>query len=134
MKPIYTATHDEQALAQEWHDGQGSALYAVASTGSLTPGAEWRDTPRGRADLAHGLYRELWRDAIDADAAGLDDHHAIMVEWLRKLENLTDTLEELADDDDELKAIADTAAGDYCSTCDIPACDGQCANVSKVEA
>ena len=98
MKPIYTATHDEQALAQEWHDGQGSALYAVGSTGSLMPGAEWQDTPRGRANLAHGLYRELWRTANDAEVAGLDDHYAIMVEWLRKLENLTDTLEELADD------------------------------------
>jgi mannose/cellobiose epimerase-like protein (N-acyl-D-glucosamine 2-epimerase family) len=28
-------------IASEWHGGQGSALYALSSSGTITPGVEW---------------------------------------------------------------------------------------------
>jgi len=54
-------------LCKSWHGGQSSMLYAIASTGNLTPGSRrpcdcdgtpWTDT-QWRASLYSDLYREL---------------------------------------------------------------------------
>lgn len=59
--PIYTATADERRLATDWHGGQTSMLYAVASTGVLSRGSE--GYRRGRTD-------EEWSADLLADLAG----------------------------------------------------------------
>ena len=64
-------------MAVDWHGGQASMLYAIASTGSLSRGtmmpydvdtvAEWN------ADLLDRLHGELVRTAQEADEHSDDD-------------------------------------------------------------
>lgn len=48
-------------VASQWHDGQGSALYAFSSSGHVDRGALERETERGRTTCArhHSAGRAL---------------------------------------------------------------------------
>jgi hypothetical protein len=74
QEPVHEPTAEQVKLACDWHGGQSSMLYAVASTGALKRGtvqpygsvtvAEWN------VDLLDRLHGELVRTAQEAD-----DHH-----------------------------------------------------------
>lgn len=86
-------TRREVALAADWHGGQASMLYAVASTGVLSLGtrrpvdcatdAEWADHLRNRLCAELREVRALavqGGDGMVAGVAGL---------WLRRLDPAT---------------------------------------------
>ena len=52
---VYQPTGEEVQFAKDWHGGQASMLYAIASTGSLSCA---RDDVEPQ-DLLHSLYVEL---------------------------------------------------------------------------
>jgi hypothetical protein len=74
---IHEPTGEQVTLACDWHGGQASMLYAIASTGALSRGtmmpydvdtvAEWN------ADLLGRLHGELVRTAQEADEHSDDD-------------------------------------------------------------
>ena len=100
MNPIYTPTEREHALAVDWHGGQASMLYAIASTGALTRGpirpAGCETTEDHDADLAWRLWRELCEVVAIADNEGSPDLDTL-TEWKAKADRLADTLLEVAD-------------------------------------
>jgi hypothetical protein len=73
-RTILEVSPEQLDLANDWHGGQASMLYAIASTGALSRGtvrpydvgtvAEWN------VDLLGRLHGELVRTAQEAD-----DHH-----------------------------------------------------------
>lgn len=84
-RTVYRATEAEVTLASEWHGGQASMLYAVASTGALSLGtrrpagcdtdAEWAEY------LRDTLARELREVCSLADAWD----QAVATAWLAEL-------------------------------------------------
>ena len=96
MKPIYTATDAERRIAQDWHGGQVTMLYAVASTGTLTPGSAAYDTPESRWNLAATLgaeLRDVLREIPGASFISHDADTATVEAWRVKIDALTDELE-----------------------------------------
>ena len=60
-----------RAIAADWHGGQGSALYAIASTSGLTPSHRWasdRD-PIYWLDTLERLWQRLSSGLLDPIAA-----------------------------------------------------------------
>jgi hypothetical protein len=70
VKPV--AVPDEiKAIAADWHGGQASMLYAVASTGGLTPPPRYANfTEADQADHMWGLWHSLDKELSDPLAAG----------------------------------------------------------------
>jgi|GEM_PF-3254764 len=94
--PVYIATGEEVYLAQQYHGGQSSMLYAVASTGALTPGNLYRDTLEERANLARWLWlevREALRDAWSGDSFDPAPDVDTLEAWAAKLYALSEDLE-----------------------------------------
>jgi len=64
-------------LAREWHDGQNSMLYAIASTGGLTRGSIKPSHCETNAEWQMELVSHLWCDLKkcydDAEWHGMDD-------------------------------------------------------------
>ena len=89
-QPIYEATDEELTLAQDWHGGQASMLYAVASTGALTRGSMqpiYVDTDEEwNAALLHTLIREL----TTCEMVDYPDDDEVRDEWIAKLDALTE--------------------------------------------
>jgi hypothetical protein len=94
---IIREVSDEQLqLARAWHGGQGSMLYAVASTGSLSLGSRrplvWDE---GFADPVTNDPDCGWRPATDREwADALVDQ---LVTELRSVERSADLAEEIED-------------------------------------
>lgn len=84
---IYTATERERRLASEWHGGQASMLYAVASTGALSTGSASAAGLSGAAwerDLLERLGDEL-AEVIRLAVNDGDGDRETASAWLAKL-------------------------------------------------
>lgn len=72
---------DYVQLCSDWHDGQSSMLYAIASTGNLTTGTVrpvYCDTDlEWYADLYSSLYSELYRLIRGLDES-TDDYYTLV--------------------------------------------------------
>lgn len=90
--PIYTASADERALAADWHGGQGSMLYAVASTGGLSRGTEGyragRTDEEWSADLLARLTAEVEEVATLAREQRLPGDAELAEAWADSLAEL----------------------------------------------
>lgn len=101
---VYVPTDDELALARDWHGGQASMLYAVASTGELRRGTvrpsvqddrgSW--WPATDLEWSAELATQLWREVFDIVENCGDDDRDVAVAWRDKLDRLSDELGELA--------------------------------------
>lgn len=88
-EPIYIPTDAERTFATDWHGGQGSMLYAVASTGALSRGTvrpygtetddEWDDWLRFR------LRAEL--GTIGHDKAVPTSVRVAALRWIERIDN-----------------------------------------------
>ena len=106
QRTVYTPTDDELAAASDWHGGQASMLYAIASTGALTlstvrPSVDddgWRPMTDAewRADLAWRLWRELRETAEQAEMQG-DEDAELLRAWCDKTSALSDRLAEMVE-------------------------------------
>jgi len=94
---VYEPTDDELQLANNWHSGQSSMLYAIASTGALTrgtrrPSTDDGDGPRPMTDeewsedLLWMLTKEVREIVTMAEAQGESEDAMIASEWYDKLE------------------------------------------------
>lgn len=66
-------------IAAEWHSGQASPSYALASTGAIVPGCStelWASLVDARAQLAAGTDPQLTAEAVDELAA--------LAEWVER--------------------------------------------------
>lgn len=73
-RTVHEPTGEQVTLACDWHGGQASMLYAIASTGALSRGtvqphdtttvAEWN------VDLLYRLHGELVQCAQEAETGG----------------------------------------------------------------
>lgn len=68
-------------IAQDYHGGQGSMLYALGSTGALTPGRPGV----ALADLLADLIREIGHAIIDAEMNYDFERYAYDVDALTRL-------------------------------------------------
>jgi hypothetical protein len=57
--PRYVFTLQELSLTESWHSGQHSMLYAIGSTGDLTPSPLLRRHYQNNADRYYSLFLEL---------------------------------------------------------------------------
>ena len=92
---IPTPTDDQLALARDWHDGQSSMLYAVASTGTLRFGtrrpivSDDSPYPSGWREATDREWREILTDALMSELRVVEscaerdmpDDAAIAYEW-----------------------------------------------------
>ena len=57
--PRYVFTLQELSLTESWHSGQHSMLYAIGSTGDLTPSPLLRRHHQNHVDRYYSLFTEL---------------------------------------------------------------------------
>lgn len=57
--PLYTFTPKELSLAESWHSGQHSMMYAITSVGNLTPNRLLQRHYQNNADRYYALFHEL---------------------------------------------------------------------------
>lgn len=95
MDTIYTPTRAELDLANDWHGGSASMLYAVSSTGALSTGTEsyraGRTDDEWGADLLDKLADEVADVRQDCHARtydGADRDRETAAAWLDKLHAL----------------------------------------------
>lgn len=92
-EPIYTATPEEVALAVDWHGGQSTMLYAVASTGALSRGSEGYRRGRTDSEWTADLLAELAGEVADvissANTAGETADYWVAVAWDSTLAGVT---------------------------------------------
>lgn len=105
-------THEQWELCQNWHGGQSSMMYAVASTGDLTTGSV---RPSTYDEYSHGL--PVWRPMTDDEWLA---ELAYGLEWearqcLKILETRPDMMAEAGDDIGPLTELAELAerSGDH---------------------
>ena len=121
--PIYTATADERRLATEWHGGAASMLYAVASTGALSRGAEGyragRTDEEWSADLLAELAGEVAAVISSANAAGEAADYWVAVAWDSTLAGVTigETCHRCGSATGETVTAADAEHVTYCPPC-----------------
>lgn len=103
---VYDPTGAEANLAVDWHGGQGSMLYAVASAGALTTGGRrpmrmsggvWQDMTddEWKLSLLVGLSRELYDVcvALSHDESDYDDYNTAEG-WATKVDAMIVDLED----------------------------------------
>lgn len=103
---VYDPTDAEANLALDWHGGQGSMLYAIASTGALTAGGcrpirmsggVWRDTTNDewKLKLLMDLSQELYDVcvALSHDQSDDDDYNTAEG-WATKVDAMIVGLED----------------------------------------
>jgi hypothetical protein len=86
--------HDSITLASEWHGGQHTLLYALSSTGNLTPGSNRPSWCQCTADHYFAIYDELKAELNDIikshpvhpDVTPLKILHARLKLYLKRIE------------------------------------------------
>lgn len=95
---VYEPTENEVALAQDWHGGQQSMLYAIASTGSLTLGTRrpvrtfWDDGRIVHEPMSDDEWQAELRSRLLAELRDCEPHAntadgITFRRWVRKLEH-----------------------------------------------
>lgn len=92
---IFKASEAQRAFARDWHGGQASMLYAVASTGALSLGTirpRWSDgeaftDTEWRFDLAYDLLGELNKCQPEANEIEM------FTRWQERMIDLVNELE-----------------------------------------
>jgi len=82
-------------LCIDWHGGQSSIMYAIASTGNLTRGTirpqndndEWMTDDEWLCHLYYELSCELWSIVDGFDCQCIHNDNVIIVEFLDWVEN-----------------------------------------------
>ena len=95
---IVAVPDDIIAIAADWHGGLNTALYAIASTGGLTPSTTTRSKPlTDQYQILGELWTRLSHELNDPTTAGALD--PTMIEQCRSVARHYQALEEHPHDD-----------------------------------
>lgn len=87
-EPIFTADDEQYALARDWHGGQASMLYAVASTGGLSRGTIMPMSVDTDEEWNAYLLDALARELVECDMTEYPDDNEVRDRWVDELYDL----------------------------------------------
>jgi hypothetical protein len=82
---VYSPTDEELTLASDWHGGQASMLYAVASTGALSRGTIMPMCVDTEEEWNEYLLDALARELVECDMTDHDEDGQTRDEWVDRI-------------------------------------------------